>query len=96
MAEALINKHTHREEWGQSKAQLTVLMAIHINNSSSFDNKLQGLIKIEEIAEEAERLIYSYVHDEIAYKKWRDMDSFYSSKIMEYQSRRKSEYGTGL
>lgn len=95
-ASALINKHSYREEWGQSKAQLTVYMAKYINSSASFDNKLLGLLKIDDIAEEVTKLSNSFINDEILFKKYRDMDSFYLSKIIEFQSRRKSEYGMGV
>jgi len=92
-AEALTQKHEHRTEWGQSKAQLTVLMARYINSSASFDNKVPMLLKIDEVAEEVKKLNDSFINDEIAYKKYRDLDDLYKSIIMEYQSRRKSETG---
>jgi uncharacterized protein YfkK (UPF0435 family) len=51
------------------------------------------LLKIDEVSEEVKKLNDSFINDEIAYKKYRDLDDLYKSIIMEYQSRRKSETG---
>ena len=96
-AAVLIKKHKHREEYGQTIAQLNVLMARHIDKSSaSFENKIQLLLKIESIEDEVTKLNESFQMDEVYFKKYRDMDEFYKQKIMEYQSRRKNESGYGL
>jgi hypothetical protein len=93
-ADALIKKHSHREEFAQTVAQLTVLMAKYIDKSSaSFDNKIQLLLKVPEIEEEVIKLNESYHMDEVLYKKHRDLDEFFKYKIIEIQSRRKSEIG---
>lgn len=91
-ADALTKKHIHREEYSQTVAQLTVLMAKHIDKSSaSFDNKIQILLKIKDIEDEVLKLNESYMLDECLYKKYRDLDLFFKDKIIEIQSRRKHD-----
>ena len=91
-ADALTKKHEHRQEYAQTVSQLTVLMARHIDKSSaSFENKIQILLKIKEIENEVLKLNESYKMDEVLYKKWRDLDTFYMYKIIEFQSRRKHD-----
>jgi hypothetical protein len=95
-ANALVEKHTHSEQYGQAVALLTVLMAQHLNSSSSFENKIQALLRVakEKGFYKRVKLIHRcYLEDEIAFKKYRDLDEFYKAKIMEYQSRRKCETG---
>lgn len=93
-ADALTKKHEHREQWGISKSQLTVLMAIHkVKSSASFDNKIIELMQMPEIVDEVIKLEYSFTNDDIACKKWRDLADYFGASIMELQSRRKAENG---
>ena len=95
-AEILELKHKHREQYGQTIALLTVLMAQHLNSSSSFENKIQALLKVAKgkgFYKRAKLIHRCYIEDEISFKKYRDLDEFYKTRIMEYQSRRKCETG---
>jgi vacuolar-type H+-ATPase subunit F/Vma7 len=90
-ADMLIKKHEFRESYGNSIVKLTVLMARHIDKStSSFENKIPLLLKIPDIKEEVEKLNESFVMDEIYFKNYRDFADLYRDKVIELQSKRKN------
>jgi len=90
-ADFITQKAQYREEYAEAKARLTILIAKHIKSSASFENKIPLLLNIPEIAEEAESLNYIYNVYEAKYKNFRDFAELYRIKIIELQSRRKSQ-----
>jgi len=92
MAENIVLKAQYREEFGRARARLTILMAQYIDKSSaSFENKIQLLLKTPEIQKEVENLSNIYSINECLYKNYRDFAELYRLKIIELQSRRKSQ-----
>ena len=93
-ADFTVQKTQYREELGNTIARLNILMAKHIDKSSaSFENKIQLLLKIPEIEKEVIELNNIYFNYETKYKNYRDFAELYKSKVIEYQSRRKSFNG---
>lgn len=95
-ADFITQKAQYREEYAEAKARLTVLIAKHVKSSASFENKVPMLLTIPEIAEEAENLNYIYNVYEAKYKNFRDFARLYEIKIIELQSRRKSQGVNGV
>ena len=92
MASFITKKAVARADFAKTKAELTILMAKHINKSSaSFENKIQLLLQIPEITEKVQKLSDSFIMNECLWKNYRDFADLYRLKIIESQSRRKEK-----